>query len=817
MKLLLKGCAERYKTHLAIKRENTTIVDGLSAYEIGDLPALSIGEALEQITSVGSQREGSGATEVSIRGLGPFLGSTVINGREATNGSGDRSVNFAQFPAELFNKIEVYKTQEARFIEGGVAGQIGLSTLKPLDYGKQRFQFQAKGNIQPDNLNIPSEDRERTIGYRLTGSFVDQWENDRFGEFGISIGGQLERRTNSEQENRSTSTFQACRIPLLDGNSCNDTESFRTFVEQEFRSDDLPGFNDDNFDALSDQELIDTFLNLPSDRNGGDTFGEAFIDDGDVQAAQEINPFTGQPFGVNEPFVLTSSSRSFRQNITDDLRDAIFGSLQWKPNDRLEINADLQYSDRLFTEIRNEISFETNDIEPNADRDLLDGFELQTTDSGALRVAGTSGPIETRTQVSDRFEEYLGFGGNIAYDVTERLKLSVDGSYSDTSRSEEQFRGRVGSGSRLIGIDILQNGSQGAQFTVRDTDVNDPSIFVDDNVEVQQDLNQFRNHGIWAVRGDAEYLVDNGFFTTFRAGVRYSQQTYDQLPRVRNEIEVDDGTDFLDGLFPSTINGVPVVARIELDISTNDEEDLAEALGLDLDPERDSFDRLMADFLPGTNIPFTIDSNGDFDITATAEQFSALGFGADGDTDTPNDGFTNLGTLAAAACARDGFVEDNFLDGEINGNLITNIDSDGNVIEAGTGNTFLTFNDTCLITTLLGGQFSAPSPSDAGVAELVQSVDVQEDTIAFYAQADFDTTVSGIPVRGNIGLRYVHTDLRSTSFRGGFDVEVDDEGNVTGLDVSGSVNDLVVLMNDFSYDEFLPSINAVAEVSENVL
>ena len=149
--------------------------------------ALSIAEALEQITSVGSQREGSGATEVSIRGLGPFLGSTVINGREATNGSGDRSVNFGQFPSELFNKLEVYKTQEASFIEGGVAGQIALSTLKPLEYGKRRVQLQAKGNIQPDNLNI--DDRERTIGYRLTGSYVDQWESDSIGEFGLSIGG----------------------------------------------------------------------------------------------------------------------------------------------------------------------------------------------------------------------------------------------------------------------------------------------------------------------------------------------------------------------------------------------------------------------------------------------------------------------------------------------------------------------------------------------------------------------------------------------------------------------------------------------------
>ena len=138
--IVVEGFRKTIQDSIDIKRENTSIVDGLSADDIDGLPALSIAEALENITAVGSQREGSGATEISIRGLGPFLGSTVINGREATNGSGDRSVNFSQFPSELFNKISIYKTQEASLVEGGVAGQISLSTLKPLEYGKRRIQ-----------------------------------------------------------------------------------------------------------------------------------------------------------------------------------------------------------------------------------------------------------------------------------------------------------------------------------------------------------------------------------------------------------------------------------------------------------------------------------------------------------------------------------------------------------------------------------------------------------------------------------------------------------------------------------------------------
>src|SRR5690606_22190238 len=97
--IVVTGLRETIRDSIATKRNDDLIVDALVADEIGDLPALSIGEALETLTGAGSHREQGGATEIAIRGLGPFLSSTVINGRIATNGSGDRSVNFSQFPS----------------------------------------------------------------------------------------------------------------------------------------------------------------------------------------------------------------------------------------------------------------------------------------------------------------------------------------------------------------------------------------------------------------------------------------------------------------------------------------------------------------------------------------------------------------------------------------------------------------------------------------------------------------------------------------------------------------------------------------------
>ena len=767
--VVVTGTRQVIQDALDIKRQATTIVDGLSADEIGDLPALSIAEALEQITSVGSQREGSGATEVSIRGLGPFLGSTVINGREATNGSGDRSVNFSQFPSELFNKLEVYKTQEASFIEGGVAGQIALNTLKPLEYGKRRVQLQAKGSIQPQNFQVASSARERDFGVRLTGSYVDQWEGSGFGEFGLSIGGQIQRRPNAEQEARSSSTFDGCflqngvddnglPISALDGSSCDG--------------------------GAPNAEIGDTNQN-------------------------------GEPFTPADPFVLTTSSRSFRQNVTDDSRDSIFSALQWRPNERLEFNADVQYADRTFTEFRSDTVFDSNDIEVNPDN-ILPGFDLQTTESGALRVASTSGDIQLISQSSIRSEEYIGFGGNASYDVTERLNVSIDGSYSDTSRREEQFQARIATPARNVGIEILGDAGQAQRFTTDNVDVFDLSEFTNDNIEVREDLNQFRNHEIWALRGDAVYAVDNSWIRAFKGGARYSEQSYNQIPRVRFESEFDDGTDFLDGGF-----GPDITAVIELDVGDSDERELANELGLGElvgfgvigdggDLNNDAFEGVTG-VIPGSAATFVIDSNGDFDVTATAADFNLLGFGDRSDTDTPNEAQVS-GINAAQNCLVPS--ESNFLNGEVNGALITNTDGDGNVI--GTTNILPQFAGNCLIETLLGRGVIAPSADDATNAELVQSVDIQEDTFALYGQVDYDTQYKGVPIRGNFGLRYVDTTVTSNSFRTNLVTILNDEGGVEGLEEDPD-NGIIADSTEFSYSEFLPSFSIVADIGEDIL
>ena len=117
----------------------------VSSWSFGHRFGRTGAEALERVVGGTAERFQGGSTGIAVRGLGSFLGASFINGREVTSGADGRDVNFSQFPSELIDGAIVYKTQRANFIEGGIAGNIELQTLRALDYYKRRVQVFAQG------------------------------------------------------------------------------------------------------------------------------------------------------------------------------------------------------------------------------------------------------------------------------------------------------------------------------------------------------------------------------------------------------------------------------------------------------------------------------------------------------------------------------------------------------------------------------------------------------------------------------------------------------------------------------------------------
>ncbi|WP_418358001.1 TonB-dependent receptor [Shewanella basaltis] len=509
------GTRKTIQDQISIKRESTTVVDGLSAEDIGDLPALSIGEALESITGAASHRENGGATEITIRGLGPFLSATHINGREATNGSGDRSVNFSQFPSELMQKVAIYKTQDASMIEGGVAGVITLETLKPLDYGKQQVQGEVKLNYNPDEGNIDNS-LQGDLGGRATFSIVDQFEFANDQSLGVSFGLQRQDISQPEAEYRSSSPTGSSLWACLN-DPTNSNEGF-------FRS------------------------------SAGDCEDQIIVgDDSSNQGYQGvIDPATGKAQSDGTPYAWTGSSRSYRQNETSDERDSVFLALQYRPSDVWDINFDAQLSDRTQEEARHDLLFLQKRVTPG-----VTGQNLITNDVGGILHWEGEERFESAGEQYSREENYRGFGLNVEHFFSDRLTITADFGYSQTKREELQIsnRGRT-SGRPFLTWDM---GEYIPNITVTDFDVTDISNFTD-SLRTRLDREGVRENEIVSARLDFKYELDGNVFTSVQAGVRASEMSFVQFggnqgSGSRTEILLDE----------SAISALDVLTNCQID------------------------------------------------------------------------------------------------------------------------------------------------------------------------------------------------------------------------------------------------------------
>ena len=160
------------------KQENTSIVEVVSAEDLGKLPDLSIAESLSRLPGLATQRLDGRANVVSIRGLAPDFTTTLLNGREQVSANNNRGVELDQYPSELLNGAVVYKTPDAMLIGQALGGTIDMQTIRPLAYGKTQVVIGARAELNDlGRLNPDVSDK----GYRANISYVGQNADNTLG------------------------------------------------------------------------------------------------------------------------------------------------------------------------------------------------------------------------------------------------------------------------------------------------------------------------------------------------------------------------------------------------------------------------------------------------------------------------------------------------------------------------------------------------------------------------------------------------------------------------------------------------------------
>lgn len=177
--IVVSGYAAALDSATAEKRQTDQIIESISAEDIGRLPDASIGEAIARLPGITSQRLNGRANNIAIRGFGPDFSQTLLNGREQTSTGDNRAVEFDQYPSEVVNQVVVYKSPTASLVGQGLVGTVDIRTIRPLENGgRQILAVGGRGTLA--DLGALNSGSNR-YGYRLNGTFVDQFADDTMG------------------------------------------------------------------------------------------------------------------------------------------------------------------------------------------------------------------------------------------------------------------------------------------------------------------------------------------------------------------------------------------------------------------------------------------------------------------------------------------------------------------------------------------------------------------------------------------------------------------------------------------------------------
>lgn len=159
------------------KRNSSTIVEAISAEDIGKLPDSSIAETLGRLPGMAGERRDGRTSGITVRGFKEDYTAVTLNGRELLGIGNNRGVEYDLYPSEIISGVVVYKTPEASKTHQGIAGIVDLRTTRPLDAVPHLV---VNANYESNDLTSANPDFDDT-GHRLALSYSDVFADDTIG------------------------------------------------------------------------------------------------------------------------------------------------------------------------------------------------------------------------------------------------------------------------------------------------------------------------------------------------------------------------------------------------------------------------------------------------------------------------------------------------------------------------------------------------------------------------------------------------------------------------------------------------------------
>lgn len=492
--VIVTGVRASQAKAIDIKRNSANVVDSIVAEDIGKLPDTTITDSLQRVTGVQITRSAGEGTSLNIRGMPQVL--TTLNGEQFLSPWAITGVqaNYSDVPAGMISGADVYKSQSANVLAGGISGVVDLKTLDPTSLdagftGKLRIEG-ATGSRSKDKYEEDGSKSTRTPDHSVS-LVLGFNDDDRF-----SVVTNL-YTANSYAANYSM--YEDQRLAFLDGQG---------------------GTPSDPYDLDGDGDLVNDWYIVPGeygasssfverDRTGGSISSEFVINDswsvrGDIfyTAMEQYNR------GVKAGFNGKSTPESYQADADPALYQTdVYNTLQ--PNSIVGEGSTISFVDS-------------------------DGV-TQYRDLHTLQVAEVWA-ADFQTSSTNEIDKTAALNTNLEFTYTnnDNIDASVRAIYA---KAEKQYRKATFQQGTPAWLWVDENGVPGKDpidgyHVTVDYRGDMPAFSFTDDLSNASLLKQYQGFAdgantdatLGALRGDIKLALDGDFIQSVSGGVRYSER-----------------------------------------------------------------------------------------------------------------------------------------------------------------------------------------------------------------------------------------------------------------------------------------------------
>lgn len=129
--VIVTGVRQSIERSLDVKRDAASVVDVISAEDIGKLPDTTIVDSLQRVSGVQIERSAGEGSRVSVRGSANV--ALMLNGEQFLSAGNLNGVqpDLTDVPSTMVSAVQVLKSATASTLTGGLTGTIDLQTHRP--------------------------------------------------------------------------------------------------------------------------------------------------------------------------------------------------------------------------------------------------------------------------------------------------------------------------------------------------------------------------------------------------------------------------------------------------------------------------------------------------------------------------------------------------------------------------------------------------------------------------------------------------------------------------------------------------------------